>query len=240
MDPAEPHHLGTQVSGYTDARDNPPHLFLQCPLHDARLICVLQNVNTISKIICKEGNMKEQWKDIAGYEGLYEVSSLGRIKSLPRTIHCQRLGKAITRRKPETILGQKSTRRRFYPIVVLRNKRGVLKWFTVHSLVLETFIGPRPKGMECCHFPDRDPWNNCLDNIHWGTPSENQMHRVLHGSSNRGEAHGMSKLTERIVRRIRLLHNQGLNNAAIGRRLNLSSELVGKIIRGDRWGWLKT
>lgn len=51
----------------------------------------------------------------------------------------------------------------------------------VHRLVLETFVGPCPPGMECRHVPDFDPANNRLDNLQWGTPKENQNDKRIHG-----------------------------------------------------------
>ncbi|CAN5951037.1 unnamed protein product [Sphagnum jensenii] len=57
----------------------------------------------------------------------------------------------------------------------------------VHSLVLETFVGPRPEGMEACHFPDSDPSNNKLQNLRWDTHSENVRDRFRHreGATNK-------------------------------------------------------
>ena len=52
----------------------------------------------------------------------------------------------------------------------------------VHQLVLRAFVGPCPDGMECRHFPDRDPTNNRPENLQWGTPKRNQADKVIHGT----------------------------------------------------------
>lgn len=51
----------------------------------------------------------------------------------------------------------------------------------VHRLVLEAFVGPCPPGHECCH-RDGDPSNNCLDNLYWGTRSDNVRDAIQHGT----------------------------------------------------------
>ena len=53
--------------------------------------------------------------------------------------------------------------------VALSNKNGQ-RFFRVHRLVLSAFVGPCPVGMEACHFPDRNPSNNHLENLRWDTP----------------------------------------------------------------------
>lgn len=73
----------------------------------------------------------------------------------------------------------------------------------VGALVLETFVGPRPNGHECCHFPDPDPANCALDNLRWGTSAENTADQRAHGSLIGGERHGMAKLTNADIEAIR-------------------------------------
>lgn len=57
---------------------------------------------------------------------------------------------------------------------------------SVHQLVLEAFVGPCPPGMQCRHFPDRNPANNHLSNLQWGTPKQNAADRVIHGTNGNG------------------------------------------------------
>ena len=76
---------------------------------------------------------------------------------------------------------------------------------TVHSLVLETFIGKKLKGMEVRHL-DGNKENNKLENLCWGNRSENMADRVLHGTSNRGQRQPLCKLNVQKVKLARLLY----------------------------------
>lgn len=77
-----------------------------------------------------------------------------------------------------------------------------------HRLVLEAFVGPRPPGMVARHFPDRNPANNRLDNLSWGTVQDNHDDQRVHGTILRGERHPMAKTTESVVRAIRADYEQ--------------------------------
>lgn len=127
----------------------------------------------------------ENWKPVVGYEGLYEISDIGNLYSITH-----KRQKKYTIRLPDS-----------RPYVGLW-KGNKIKIFRPHTLVLTAFVGPRPKGMECCH-NDGNHWNNCIENLRWGTPKSNQADRVKHGTSNRGERCAASKLTEEQVRAIR-------------------------------------
>lgn len=118
----------------------------------------------------------EMWRPVIGGEGYYEVSDLGRVRSLPRVI-MRKNG------MPHTVTGEvlKTHRRsdgRFRAdLHLLSGRRQAL----VHRLVLEAFVGPEPGGMEGCHC-DGDPANNRLENLRWDTPSGNTLDSVRHGT----------------------------------------------------------
>ena len=111
------------------------------------------------------------------------------------------------------------------------------EWRFVHVLVLEAFIGPPPKGMECRHFPDRDPGNNRLTNLSWGTRSQNQRDRVHHGTSSRGEQNARVKLSETQVLTIRKLEGR-FTKSKIARMFGVGRTTIRNILSGERWGWL--
>ena len=117
----------------------------------------------------------EIWKDILGYEDLYEVSSYGQIRSKDHTVPCRngktRLVKG-TVRKPQY-------NRKGYMIVVLC-KENQLKTFTVHQLVAQAFIPGFQKGDEINH-KDGNPANPRLSNLEKTNPSLNQLHAVRTG-----------------------------------------------------------
>lgn len=116
----------------------------------------------------------ENWLPIPGYEGCYEVSDLGRVRSLDRTIKWQHGERRI---KGKVLAGIPDKWRRLR--VHLRN--GALKeQIYVHRLVLLAFVGPCPDGMEACHHPDPTPTNNRLENLRWGTYGENRLDAEWH------------------------------------------------------------
>lgn len=76
------------------------------------------------------------------------------------------------------------------------------KTVSVHTLVLEAFVGPCPAGMEACHDPDPDPMNNHVANLRWGTAKDNAVDRAKHGHTACGERSGPAKITEALARQI--------------------------------------
>jgi hypothetical protein len=118
--------------------------------------------------------MTEKWLPIPGWENFYEVSDHGRVRSIERVIPF----KGRTRRVFPRILRpwQRGGR-----LAVTLADGGRKTRRHVHLLVLETFIGPRPFGLECCHRDD-DPTNNRLDNLRWDTHSSNELDKVRNGN----------------------------------------------------------
>lgn len=132
-----------------------------------------------------------QWAPIPGFEGRYEASDTGLIRSLDRVIEARhgsrgRPGESVpgTRRIKGRVLkpGRIGTSDHRHVVLDGRADR------TVHSLVLETFVGPRPPGMEARHVND-DPTDNRLENLCWGTRSENSHDAI------RNERHFHAGLT---------------------------------------------
>lgn len=116
--------------------------------------------------------MSEIWKPVAEAVGLYEVSSVGRLRSLDRIDEIGRLrrGKVLGHGANET------GRRRV--ALVLEDRTVVRR--ELAALVLESFVGPRPLGMLALH-DDDDPTNNTLPNLYWGTRRQNRLDAVRNG-----------------------------------------------------------
>lgn len=133
--------------------------------------------------------------------------------------------------KPWTIKGN-------YKVVGLK-KDGDRTCRTVHGLVLECFIGPKPKGMEGCH-KDNDPNNNALENLRWDSPKNNCKDRTKHGvhiaNTGRGSRHGMHKLIENEVIEIRDYFEKGIySRAHLSEMYNISYRNICDIIARNIW-----
>lgn len=105
----------------------------------------------------------------------------------------------------------------------------------VHVLVLGAFVGPKPPGMQCRHFPDRDPANNRLENLSWGTHQQNQDDSAVHGTRARGEKNGSSKLTDKEVLAIRAEVGSGATQAQTARNHGVVQSVVSVIVNRKRW-----
>ncbi|WP_043598921.1 NUMOD4 motif-containing HNH endonuclease [Nocardia otitidiscaviarum] len=118
----------------------------------------------------------EQWRPIAGCEGLYSVSDRGRVRSERRIVM---RSNGVPQRINERILRQQ-TEEKGHKAVHIRvdGVRVVLK---VHQLVLEAFVGPRPPGMVACHYDD-DKENNQVSNLRWATYSDNMSDQIRNGT----------------------------------------------------------
>lgn len=146
----------------------------------------------------------EIWKDIPDYEGMYQVSNQGRVRSVTRSFLTKdgkvskRIGRVL---KPQTSK---------YHTVYL-SKQGNVETIAIHRLVLLAFVGPCPEGKEARHYPDDDKSNNKLDNLSWAYHAENCQDRIQHGTQNynRGESHPKSKLTVDDIVYIRNLYQTG-------------------------------
>lgn len=121
-------------------------------------------------------------------------------------------------------------------LLVTLRRNGAARRFLVHRLVLMAFVGPCPVGMEGCHYPDRDPANNRVDNLRWDTHAGNMGDTVLHGTSNRGEKHPLARLTEADVRSIRNLYATGkYSHGRLGREFMVHRETIGSVVRRESW-----
>lgn len=113
-----------------------------------------------------------------GYEGLYEASTFGRVRSLDRLVPGKGGSERISKGRVLSPGVLKGSGR----LQVSLSKDGVVNQMKVHRVVALTFHGPCPDGMETRHWPDPDVTNNRPDNLCYGTKSDNQRDAVAHGT----------------------------------------------------------
>lgn len=125
--------------------------------------------------------MTEQWATIPGYEGFYEVSSIGRVRSVQRIVSAMRNGQVVEWHLKSRIIKPRKTSGDNCHLLVTLSKNAVHHHVQVHRLVLEAFVGPCPQGMTCLHYNDVAD-DNRLENLRWGTYSDNMYDCVRNGN----------------------------------------------------------
>lgn len=171
----------------------------------------------------------ETWRPVPGFEGLYEVSDLGRVRSMARMVRTKDgrslpVGGRILRLHPN---------RKGYPNIALyRAGRGYQR--EVHRLVCRVFHGEPPAGHQAAH--EDGVRSNCrADNLSWKTISANSNDRRRHGTMLSGEAAPRAKLTAEQARDICREANAGGSPTAIARRYAVNETAVRKIRDGRLW-----
>jgi hypothetical protein len=171
------------------------------------------------------------WKPIPGWEGWYEVSDRGQVRSVQRRVT---LGNGFDRVYQSHHLRQ-ATNRKGYKDVKLSRPSEV--WTPkVHRLVLEAFVGPCPDGMECRHL-NNDPADNRLENLAWGTKAENGADQSENGLK-KGERQHTAKLSAFQVFMLRERPNYRGIIRDIAEEFGIHRLHAGRIRSGKYWAWL--
>lgn len=171
---------------------------------------------------------KEIWKDIPGYEGKYQVSNLGNVKSLSRTIYSANQSGPIIFQTKERILSPGKHDKCGHLSVVLNNPR---KSYLVHKLVMLAFIGTPPPGKVVCH-NNGDATDNRLENLRYDTQTENVLD-VLHSGR------PWKKLSENDVQAIRFGAWCGISTIELGLMFCVAHQTISKVLTGRTFSWLK-
>lgn len=166
----------------------------------------------------------EHWKPVPGYEDLYEVSDMGRVRS-----------KGGRRRsKKNHILKDQPTKGGYRRVVLCSDgdQRNIL----VHRLVLLAFVGDQPEGKTQANHRNWVTDDNRLCNLEWVTPSQNSQHaRKFEKRWSRGSDRYNARLSEADIAEIRRLHLGGMTQAEIGRVYNIGASHVSRIILRKQW-----
>lgn len=164
--------------------------------------------------------MEEVWKDIKGFERLYQISNLGRVKSLPKW-----MGSYYSK---ERILKNKLDRYGYHK-VTLCNGEQIRKYTTVHRLVAEAFI-PNSNNLSTVNHKDGNKLNNTVSNLEWASNKEN----IDHAWKN-----GLKELT-RDVASITHGHKCTLISICDGERFSFSSKQKASLFLGYNGHWLSS
>lgn len=170
----------------------------------------------------------EIWKPIPMWEGFYDVSNMGRVRSIGRT-HMQKNGRHSY--KPRIL---RPVYRRGYGCVAL-TRPGERSWGYIHRFVLLAFVGPHGVGQEACH-GDGNRTNNRLSNLRWDSRSANNDDKRRHMTMPQGERHHNHKLTDDLVRELR---SSSESTRSFARRTGIHVMTLSVARRGLTWKHVK-
>lgn len=177
--------------------------------------------------------MQEIWKPIKNYEILYEVSNLGRVKSLDRFVNSKSNTKTF---RPGKILKCLDHRKDYLYVELYDGNKGRCKR-PIHRLVAETFI-ENIEYMDVVNHIDGNKFNNCVTNLEWCTHSYNCHHAIQNGlfTAAKGEQKTkMSKLKERDVLEIRERYKNGESQYSIASSFSVGQDNISRIVNRKYW-----
>lgn len=173
--------------------------------------------------------LNEEWRDVVGYEGYYQVSDLGRVRSLDRRSRCR--GGSTSFHKG-VILSPALSKSGYFVCVLC--VKGRMKTFLVHCLVASAFLGDKPHGFDVNHI-DTDKQNNLVGNLEYITKSANTSHAYKHGLCLNGELHPKAKLKDIDIPEIRRMISSGEDVSSVARRFGVVSATISRIAKGKTW-----
>lgn len=174
-------------------------------------------------------NPSEIWKDVVGYEGLYQISSFGNVKSLGKTIDKGKFGKVFF---PEKLLSVFIDNQYFY-IGLHKNKKQ--KKISIHRILAIAFI-PNPENKPFINHKNGIKTDNRIENLEWVTPKENSEHASINNlvARNFGEKNGKHKLNTKDILLIRNSRYK-ISRKELSKNLNVSIKHIDRIRENKRW-----
>lgn len=167
-----------------------------------------------------------EWRDIPGFEGLYQASSCGLIRSLGRVTKTKN---GQTRRYKPLMLRQSRLNNGYLKVSLIKGGKYFHK--TSHSLVAAAFHGPRPTGMDIAHYNGMKH-DNRAENLRYATKSENMRDCYRLGELKAGDGSPVAKISSAIAASIR---REIGTQSKIAQRYGVSQSLVSQIKRGKVW-----
>ena len=182
----------------------------------------------------KEVNMDEIWRDVVGYEGVYQVSTLGKVRSVQRKIKYNGRGKGSGIHSFQSVeLKQCLNTVGYYQVSLSVNN--CRKRFMIHRLVAEAFC-TRPLGKDYVNHINGNYLDNRHDNLEWVSFVENVRHAIVNGLSNiYGEDSHFSKFTNEQAEIIRRIKNKGISTKDLTVLLGVHRTCINKIYNGETY-----
>jgi hypothetical protein len=183
----------------------------------------------------------EVWKDIKGYEGLYQVSSIGRIKSFDRIVEQIGKGGLPFKRiyKGRILVGNKHTKG-YYMATLAKNKKNTP--ISIHRLVCFAFI-PNVQNLPQVNHKNGIKTDNRVENLEWCTSSFNNKHAHSTGLNRsgykNGELHKNAKLKNMEVRKIKMGLACGIATRELASLFSVSVPTISMISKGNSWKTIK-
>lgn len=175
----------------------------------------------------------ENWKDVNGYEGFYEVSDFGRVRSVSRWVKCK--NGSIRWREGKTL---KNIKQNTGYLTVHLSRDGIPKMISVQRLVAKAFIGHQPKGAVGVMHLDGTRDNNRVENLRYGSSVCNAAFMEEHGTISRGIARHNAKLDENKIRIIRMMADDGFKYQFIGNQFGVGLTTISAVVRRQNWDWV--
>ncbi len=182
----------------------------------------------LQKLQYEIDSKEEIWKSVIGYENIYEISNLGRIRSIDHIVpHKDGKSRIQKGRFLHTYISEKGY------IQTCLSKEGKRFNTGLHRIIAIAFI-KNPNNLPQVNHKDGIKDNNSISNLEWSTNQENQLHAVKNGlvNHNYGEDHHMSKLTNKQVVIIRQDINNGKTLTSISKEYNVSITAIWNIKKG--------
>lgn len=179
--------------------------------------------------------MTENWKAIEGYEGIYEISDLGRVKVLPR-MFIDKMGRSINTKE---IIKVCPKNHRGYNRVQLTDKFKNKRIYSVHRLVAKAFI-PNPLNLPEVNHKLGVKTDNRASELEWCNKLYNEKHAIEMGLKPKGSKHKMAILDETQVRTILRCVSDKIRRKDLATYFKVSIQTIHAIAIGRNWGWIKT
>ncbi len=175
---------------------------------------------------CQIADESERWRPVLEWEGLYEVSNLGRVRSISRWV-AAREGKRLIEGR---ILKAQESLGMYWRVELTDGER--IRSLHVHRLVALAFV--IGTGDVVRHL-DGDGFNNVDSNLAWGSHADNEADKDRHGRVPRGLQHGRAALTKDQLQAIRELHSRGFSQVKIAKATGTNRGTVGYVVRGETY-----